>query len=71
MNREPIHHAPVHDEAPTTRLRTISDDDDIDAVHRMEESSDEPSSALIEPSAVIGLDAESSFSVGFDDTPRH
>lgn len=68
MNREPIHHAPAHDDAPTTRLRRIPDDDDIDAVGRTDESSDESSSALVEPAPVIGLDAESSFSVGFNET---
>jgi hypothetical protein len=65
MKHEPIHHAPAQDEPPTTRLRPISDDIDVAGVEPSEDSADECSSGPIEATAVVSIDSESSYCVGF------
>jgi hypothetical protein len=67
MNPEQLQAAPANDEPPTTRLRPISDDDDVDAVDRSEHDAGE--SPVVRATPVINLDADSSFSVGSNDTP--
>ena len=68
MNHEPTHQAPTRDEAPTTKLRTVSDDIDVAGDDRSEESADEPSFCPVEAREVISIDSESSYCVGFTES---
>ena len=68
MKHVPIHQAPTQDEPPTTRLRPVSDDIDVAGVERSEESADECSSGPIEATAVVSIDSESSYCVGFTES---
>ena len=66
MSHDPGHQVLANDEdAPTTRLTRISEDDDKDAIDRLDETLDGPSFAPVEGKPIISVDAEASLSVAF------